>query len=364
MVIVVGMACVIGVLLSMLSLASGLFASFAATGDPQRVIITATEARNENLSNIPRSSIPIIQNAPGIMKMPDGAPFDDASLLTNTPAFRKAGDLAGRLSLRGFGPRGIALRPEIKLIDGRMFRPGTRELIVGVGARSQFIGLELGQKVTLPDGDWPIVGVFSAGGTTLDGNLIGDVETVLAAVRRNNFSSVLLRLDSAPDSYNKLEAALTTNPTLSVRVERQTEYYARQEMQYAIFDIIAYSIGGIMALGALFGTLNTMYAAVNSRTREIATLRALGFGPFPVAVSVIAESMLLALTGAAIGSGIAWFLYNGTEDLYGTNYFRLMVTPASMATGMIWTMVIALLGGLLPSIRAARSPIVAGLRAV
>jgi putative ABC transport system permease protein len=297
------------------------------------------------------------------MKDKDGLPFADTSMLVAVPAMRRENHLMGNVVLRGFGAKGIALRPEIKITEGRMFNPGKRELIAGVGARSQYVGLELGQKIAMPDGEWPVVGIFDTNGTTLDGNLIADVEPALASVRRNYFSGVLLRLDPAPGSFQKLKSALTSNPALSLQVERQTEYYARQNQQFTPVTVIAYFVGGMMAIGALFGALNTMYAAVSNRTREIATMRALGFGAFPVAVSVIVESLVLAVTGALIGAGIAWLLYSGSEGLSGAQYFHMAVTPGLIALGLIWAIVIALLGGLFPSIRAARLPIVAGLRA-
>ena len=363
MVIVVGMACVIGVLLSMLSLSAGLFRAFDATGSKTRIVITAKDAGGENASTIPRAWLPIIKDMPGIKKDTDGMPLVDATVLANTPVFRKDNGTAGAVSFRGWGAKGVALRPEIQLVEGRMFQAGKREFVVGVGARAEYVGLELGDKVSMPDGDWPIVGVFKAGDSTLNGNLLTDVETGLAAVRRTNFSGIYLQIDPAPGSYQKLKAAIAANPMLAVRVETHADYYTRTLPGFAVLNIVAYSVGIIMAIGALFGAPNTMYSAVSARTREIATLRALGFGAFPVAVSVIAEAMVLALIGGAIGAAIAWFLYDGVEHVFPPNIFRLSVSASSIAAGLIGAMLIALVGGLFPSIRAARQPIVAGLRA-
>jgi putative ABC transport system permease protein len=363
LVIIVGMACVVGVLLSMLSLSAGLFQAFDATGSADRIIITSREAGGENASNIPRASLSIIRDAPGIRKDTDGQPMVDPTVLSNTPVIGKEKGTVYSVSFRGWGAKGVPLRPEIKLIEGRMFQSGKREFIVGVGARAQYKGLELGDMVTMPDGEWPIVGVFEAGKSTLNGNLLTDVETAMAAVRRNYFSGVYVGLDPAPGSFEKLKKALTTNPALSVQVERHSEYYARTMTSFAFLNIVAYSVGIIMAIGALFGALNTMYSAVSTRTREIATLRALGFGALPVAISVITEAMLLALVGAALGAAIAWLLYDGAEHVLAPNIFRLTVPAGNIAMGLIWAIIIALVGGLFPSIRAARLPIATGLRA-
>ncbi len=368
MVIVIGMACVIGVLLSMLSLSAGMFSAFAGSGDPGRLMITSQGAQNEGNSTISRANATLIMDAPGIMKDSDGLPLADPEVLSSIPIKKKNG-LASRVLFRGFGAKGLALRPEIKIVRGRAFQPGKRELIVGVGAQAQYAGLEIGDKVAMPDGDWPIVGVFSSsakGGDALEGNLITNVENAMQALRRPNFGAVLARLDSKPGSFDAAKKALTTNPALSLIVERHSTYYERQTKQanLVMINVIAYGVGIVMAIGALFGALNTMYAAVSARTREIATLRAIGFSAFPVAVSVIAEAALLALIGAGIGAAIAWFLYNGVQDTYGSNVFHMSVSPALIGLGLTWAVVIALLGGLFPSVRAARQPIATALRAV
>jgi putative ABC transport system permease protein len=228
----------------------------------------------------------------------------------------------------------------------------------------QFAGMNVGDKIILPNGQWPIVGEFTTDGDILEGELITDRDTLMAAVRRTVFNSVLARLESAPDSIDRLKAALTSNPALSVIAERHSTYYEHFSAPNAtLFSAVAYTVGGIMALGALFGALNTMYAAVSARRQEIATLRAIGFGAFPVAVSVVSESLLLALSGALIGSGIAWLLFNGSQKAYFNNVFDLKVTPGLIGLGLAWALAVALLGGLLPSIRAARLPIVDALRA-
>jgi putative ABC transport system permease protein len=206
------------------------------------------------------------------------------------------------------------------------------------------------------------VGVFTSG-DILEGQLVGDTETLLTATHKTNYNTVLVRLDS-PESLAKLKSALTTNPTLSVDVIRHSDWYARIASQSTFaLALLGYVVGTVMAIGALFGCLNTMYSAVSNRGREIATLRALGYGAFPVAVSVILEAVLLAVIGALIGAAIAWALYDGKQDLFGNSVFHLSVSRAQIELGVIWAMAVALLGGLFPSIRAARRPVVEALRA-
>jgi putative ABC transport system permease protein len=222
--------------------------------------------------------------------------------------------------------------------------------------------MNVGDKVILPDGEWPIVGSFTTG-DLLDGQLIGDTETVMKAIRRPAYNSVLVRLAS-PSSFSAFKGALTTNPALAVDPILQSDWYKKISEGFStFFKVIAYGIGIILAIGALFGCLNTMYAAVASRAREIATLRAIGYGAFAVAMSVILEAVALSVTGALIGAAVAWTLYNGVEGSFGSSVFKLTVSPALFGMAILWAVAVALLGGLLPSIRAARRPVVEALRA-
>ena len=361
MVIVVGMACVFGVLLSMLSLTQGMLDAYLRTGDPGRALVVSTGAQYEASSSIPRDKARLVMDAPGIAKAADGSPLADPQLGVGVPVIRLNGRPAYD-GLRGFGPKAIALRPEFRLVSGRMFRPGKRELIVGIGAHTQYRGMNVGDKVILPDGEWPIVGSFTTG-DLLDGQLAGDSDTVMLAVRKTAYNSVLVRLAS-PGSFNTFKRALTTNPALAVDPILQSDWYKKQSVGFStFFNVVAYGIGIIMAVGALFGCLNTMYAAVAARGREIATLRALGYGAFPVAVSVILEAMALSIAGALIGAAIAWALYDGADGGFLGNVFKLTVSPAMIGMAILWAAAVALLGGLLPSIRAARRPVVEALRA-
>ena len=335
--------------------------AYLNAGDPNRAIVVTKGVEQEGQSAITRAMAPMIAAAPGIAKSKDGKPLADRNLNMGVPVLRKDGS-KGYTTMRGLTENGQGVRPELKIVAGRMFQPGRREMIVGVGAQMMFQHMEIGEKVILPDGEWPIVGVFSTG-DLLEGQVVGDTETLITSLHKTNYNTVLVRLTS-PDSLNTLKSALTTNPALSVDVIRHSDWYARIASQSTfVLALLGYIVGTVMAIGALFGCLNTMYSAVSTRGREIATLRALGYGAFPVAVSVILEAVLLAAVGALIGAAIAWTLYDGKQDLFGNSVFHLSVSPAQIQLGVIWAITVALLGGLFPSIRAARRPVVEALRA-
>jgi putative ABC transport system permease protein len=361
MVIVVGLGATIGVLLSMMSVTAGMRQAYANSGDPGRAIVVSQGADAEGQSSISRADAPVIMSAPGIARDKDGRPLADRALNMGLPVLRKNGT-KGFTTLRGFGPKGTALRPEFHLVSGRMFQFGKRELIVGVGAQATFQHMNIGDKVILPNGEWPIVGSYTTG-DILDGQLIGDTETMLTALNRTTYNSILVRLTS-PDALSTFRKAITTNPALQMTVTRHSDWYKKVSDQASgLLAVLAYVVGGVMAIGALFGCLNTMYAAVSTRAREIATLRALGYGALPVAVSVILEAIVLAVAGALIGAAIAWALNDGHQAVWGQNIFHLRVSPAEIGLGVSWAVVVALMGGLLPSIRAARRPVVEALRA-
>jgi putative ABC transport system permease protein len=362
MVIVVGLAATIGVMLSMLSLSAGMRDAYVKAGDPNRAIVVSKGADQEGQSAITRANAPVIADAPGIAKDKDGKPLADRGIQMGVPVLRKDGS-KGYTTMRGLGDKGPGVRPELHIVSGRMFQPGKRELIAGVGANALFEHMQVGDKVILPDGQWPIVGIYATG-DLLEGQLLGDTETLAAALHRTAYNTVLVRLAS-PDSLDTFKKALTTNPALSVTVERHSDWYKRVGNQNTFtLALLGYIVGAVMAIGALFGCLNTMYAAVSTRGREIATLRALGYGAFPVALSVMLESVLLSVTGALLGGGIAWFFYDGKQDLFNNSVFHLSVSPAQIELGVTWAIVVAVLGGLLPSIQAARRPVVEALRAI
>jgi putative ABC transport system permease protein len=340
-----------------------------ATGRDDRAIILRGGSNSELASTLSREATLTVMDAPGIRKDAAGKAIASAEPVVIVEMPKKSNDSGANVTIRGVGPKGAALRPEIRIVAGRMFRPGVRELIVGRGAEAQFKGLDVGSHIALRGSEWTIVGAFESNGDSHESELFADAETVLSAYRRNLYQSVVAQLNSK-DSFDAFKTALTTNPQLSVAVMRERDYYAQQsERMGAVLASLAYFVGGIMAVGALFGALNTMYSAVSVRTREIATLRAIGFGAAGVVISVLIEAMLLSVMGALIGAGLAWLFFNGNVvSTLGSNFtqvvFRLSVSPALVVLGVLWACAIGLIGGLFPSIRAARLPVAAALRAV
>jgi len=362
LVVVIGMGLVIGVLLSMLSMTVGLSEATGSIGDPGLVLAVTQNVTWEGASSVPRDQARIIMAAPGIARAVDGSLIADAQILNQVPVLLRRNGARQQIGLRGIGPKGLMLRPELHMVAGRMFRPGARELIVGIGAPDRFQGVAVGDKVVLPDGEWPIVGSFATGDLQ-ESMLMGDADTLMAATRHPDFTSVLIRL--APGSpLTGMQHMLAADPRLKLDVMRQRDWYEKANAQFFSFlSVMVYAISLILAVGALFGCFNTMYASVAARGREIATLRALGFGGFAVAASVVLEAAALSLTGALTGTGFVWWHYDGVETGFGNNVFKLIISPGMIATAILWAIAVALLGGILPSIRAARLTIVDALRA-
>lgn len=366
-VIVIGIAGVVAVLVSVLAMAVGFTHTVAGTGRADRAIALRGGSNAELSSALTRDNALTIMDGPGVRRTADGKPAASAEVVVIVNLPTRADGADSNVTLRGVGPQAGELRPELKLVEGRMFQPAVRELIVGRAAQKQFAGLDLGSRIAFRDSDWTVVGVFETGGDSHESELMADSETVLSAYRREGFQSVTVLLDSA-DAFTAYKDALTTNPTLMVDVQREPDYYAEQSRQLAtVLNFLAYFVGSIMAIGAMFGALNTMYAAVSARSMEIATLRAIGFSSTPVIVSVLAESLLLALLGGSAGALIAWSVFSGNVvNTLGRNFsqivFELDVAPALVWLGIVWALVIGFLGGLFPALRAARLPVVDALR--
>lgn len=364
LVVVIGMACAVGALVSILSMSAGFVRTMTATGSPNRAIILSDGALGEWGSTISRETVNTVTDMPGVKTDPAYKRVVSADYVGYTVVIKKSDGADTYLTVRGVGKANAALRPEIKLVSGRMFRPGQYELITGVAAQSQFEGLKEGDRVALPEGEWLVTGTFESNGSASESELITDATTLLSAMRMTAYKSLTVLLDS-PDSFTRFKSAVTSRPGPALRIERENDYYLDQSKSFnAFLTTIAYVVGGIMGLGAVFGALNTMYSAVASRTREIATLRAVGFGAAPVVVSVMAEAMLLCVAGACLGILVAWAAFNGNEHSMGGTVIRFAVSPALAVTGAAFACVLGLAGGLFPGIRAARLPVADALRAV
>jgi putative ABC transport system permease protein len=363
LVIVISMACAVGALVSIQSMSAGFTQMIRSNGRADRAIVLSRSAIFEFVSSIPTQNAPTIADAPGIRRGADGKPILSAEATAFVVVPKKSDGLDAFIDVRGMGPMGMALRPEIRLTSGRMFQPGKYEVIVGKSAAAEFAGLTENSLVSLPDGDWTIVGTFESGGSALESSLLNDADTLLASMRGTAYKSVTVMLNS-PDSFAQFKSALTTNPTLTVDVLRETDYNAEQARQLnSLLNLVAGVVGGIMGLGATFGALNTMYSAVSARSVEIATLRAIGFGGTAVMVSVLMESLLLALAGSLIGAALAWAAFNGNLHAIGGTVIHLAVTPGLVTNGILFACLLGFIGGMFPALRAARRPIVDALRA-
>jgi len=370
LVVVIGIAGVVAVLISVLSLATGLTRTLSSTGRAERAIVLYGSSQSEIESNISRDAVLTVMDLPGIKRDTDGKPLASADVVASIWLAKRDGQ-KGSVAFRGVTAKSFAVRPEIKLIEGRQFQTGLREVIVGKTALQRFAGLSLGSQVVSGDAQWQVVGIFESAGSAYESELIADADTVLSAFRRTTFNSVSVWLDS-PTSFDTVKAAVTTNPTLTLNMHRETEYYERQSKRFGSFlAVVANVIGVIMAIGAVFGALNTMYSAVSARSVEIATLRALGFGASGVVVSVFAEALLLAIVGALCGAALAWFAFNGNtvSTISGGAglaqvAFNLRVGADLVLIGVAWACIVGLVGGLFPAIRAARLPVAAALREI
>lgn len=364
LVVVIGMACAVGALVSILSMSAGFVRTMTATGSPNRAIILSDGALGEWGSTISRETVNTVTDMPGVKNDPVFKRVVSADYVGYTVVTKKSDGTDTYLSVRGVGKANPALRPEIKLVSGRMFRPGQYELITGVAAQSQFEGLKEGDRVPLPEGEWLVTGTFESNGSATESELITDSTTLLSTMRMTAYKSLTVLLET-PDAFAGFKKAVTSRPGPALRIERENDYYLDQSKSFnAFLTTVAYVVGGIMGLGAVFGALNTMYSAVASRTREIATLRAVGFGAAPVVASVMAEAMLLCLTGACLGIFVAWLAFNGNEHSMGGTVIRFAVSPALAGTGAAFACILGLVGGLFPGIRAARLPVADALRAV
>ena len=368
LVICVGIAGVVAVLITVLAMSTGLQSTIASAGQADRAVVLRGGALAEALSTITRDDLIAIEAAPGIARTATGklAISPEALLSVNLP--RASDGQPSAMSVRGITSIAADVRPEITLIEGRMFKPGLHEIIVGKSVRDQFAHLEIGDVAKFYNGDWTVVGRFESRGDVHESEVMTDAETLMSAANRTVFSGVTVKLDS-PQSFDAFKQALLQNPMLKVDVQRETEYYEGQSKGIStLLGIVANTVGAIMAIGALFGALNTMYSAVSARTVEIATLRAVGFGSWPVVASVLIEAQVLALSGALVGGAIAWIVFNGstfsTGGTLGQVTLRLHVGAPLIALGIVWAAVIGFIGGLFPAIRAARTSVADALRVV
>lgn len=365
-VIVIGIAGVVGVLVAMLAMGAGFQKTLNQTGRDDAAIVLRGGSQAETNSTISRDQVPLIANLDGIARDRDGQPLVSPELSQVVSLPTRADGSDANAQMRGVGEAGWAVRPQVELLEGRRFETGKRELVVGQGAASQYVGLDVGNTIELANQDWTVVGVF-ASGDSHDSELWADAETVATTYQRGSYQSVTVRLTGA-DALATFKAGIAADPQLKLDVLSTKDYYSKQsEGLTKLIDVLGKVIGGIMAFGAVFGALNTMYAAVAGRAREIATMRAIGFRGLPVVVAVMLETMLLALLGGLLGGLVAWLVFNNySVSTLGSNFsqvmFKFSVSPELLWNGLKWALGIGLVGGLFPSLRAARLPVTEALR--
>lgn len=365
---IIGIAGVVVVFVSVLSIAAGFTAAMQGTGSPARALVMRSGADSEMTSGIGGDEAEVIKTAPGLLR--DGqAAVASAELYVIIDLPKKSTGTSANVPMRGVEPTATAVRDEVNIVDGRMFEFGTNEVIVGRGASGQFAGLTVGSTVTTGQSSWNVVGVFEAGGSVNETEIWGDARVLQGVYRRgNSYQLVLARLQSSAE-FDTFRDWLITNPQLNVQVQRETDYYAQQSRALSsLIQGVGFGIAFLMGIGAVFGAILTMYTAVSTRSREIATLRALGFNSGSVVISVMAESLTLGLIGGLIGGAGAYFGFNGYQtstinfQTFSQVAFAFRVTPELLATGLIYALLLGLIGGLFPAIRAARLPIPTALR--
>jgi putative ABC transport system permease protein len=364
---VIAVTLVVVVLLAFLAMRNGFQHTLASAGADDVAMILRAGSQSEVASVITRDQIRLIEEAPGIAKSPNGKPLVSAELYLVVDGVKHASQTKANLPLRGIGQEGLAVRKGIYLIAGRMFSPGTNEIVVGKALLSEFDGLQLGQTVTFGTSQWKVVGVFEAEGSVFESEIWADLPVLQSFFKRDNvFQTVRARLVS-PAALGELQRYLDSDPRLKLEAKSEAAYFAEQASGTSdLIQKLGWPLAIAMAFGALAGALNTMYSSVAARTTEIATLRAIGFGGLPAFVSTLVESAVLAALGGVLGVTAAFLVFNGlSASTLGASFtqvvFTFEVTPALAAQGVSLALIVGLIGGIFPSVRAARMPILAGL---
>jgi putative ABC transport system permease protein len=365
---IVGVMAVVLVFAAVLSMAKGFEHTMIAAGSEDTAIVLRSGSTAEMNSVLSNEQTLIVANSPGVMKEGD-RPLVSAELYVLVDIKKKSTDSDANVPLRGIQASAFDVRQNVELVEGRMFETGKNEMIVGRAAQLEFKGLDVGATIQLGRVGWNVVGVFDAGGSVSESEIWTDVRVLQGAYRRGtSFQSVRVKLD-AKDSLGTFEQALKDDPRIEADVYSERAFYSTQAEPMSDFiRLLGYPITFLMGIGAVFGALNSMYSSVSARGTEIATLRALGFGPVAVLVSTIMESTLLALIGGLLGAVIAFLAFNGFQvstlnsSSFSQVVFNFAVTPDLLLQGMITALVIGLIGGFLPAIRAARLPVAQALR--
>jgi putative ABC transport system permease protein len=364
-----GIAMVVAVFVMTLAIAQGFRSTLVASGSPDNVIILRKGSTSENLSAVLKPQVPLIESLPQIARGPDGRPLASPELLVIISLPRVTDGQPANVPLRGVGPKAYEVRSTLKFVEGRRFAPGTREINVGQQALTRFKGLAIGSDVKFGSTTWKVVGVFTAADASFESEVWGDVDLMMPAFQRGGYQSITAKMTD-PSVFDSLDAAIAADPRLDLKPQREPEYYAGQSATTTtLISVFATFVTVILSIGAVFGAMNTMYAAVAYRTREIGTLRALGFSRLRIVTAFLAESVALALVGGAIGCVLALPVHGlstGTMNMasFSELAFKFRITPGLLLGGLVFSALMGAVGGLLPAIRAARIPVARALREI
>ena len=369
-VIIIGIAGSVAVMVSLLAMAEGLSKTIASTGQVDRALIFREGSNSEMSSGIAMTDLAIIENTQGIKKSEDG-PMIAAEIFTIIDLKKKGAEDTSNLPLRGVQEMSFKIRPELKIIEGENFFPGRGEVIVGKGAANEYEGLELGNKIKIRDSEWTVVGIFSTGGDVHESEIWADLAVTQGAFRRGASASIAIVQMEENASITDLGATLELDPRLDLKVQGEADFYEEQSSGASnVIQVFGYAVAVIMAIGAVFAALNTMYSAVSTRLVEIGTLRAVGFHGSSVLFALMIESMFLALLGGLLGAGLSYLIFNGytVSTLASVSFtqtaFDFAVTGEIIGQGLILALIVGFLGGLLPARRAATQDITEALRAI
>jgi putative ABC transport system permease protein len=367
---VLGIAGTVGVFVAMLSLARGFRATLVSSGSVDNAIVMRAGATSEMMSGIGLESVKILQDEPGVARV-KGEPLVTSEVVVVAPFPLRTTGTDANVQVRGVSANVLTVRRNVKIIQGRMFRPGLSELVVGHNATASYSGLTVGNKVRFGGGEWTVTGIFDAGGSAFDSEVWCDARVLDDVYKRPNnvFQSATVRLAS-PDSFQQFKDAVTKDPRLTVDVSREIDYYAKQSQTMTrLITVLGGLVAAVMAIGAIFGALNTMYSAVAERAREIAVMRALGFGAAAVVFSFLIEAVLISFVGGALGCAAVLPLNGFTTgamnwQTFSHLAFAFKITPGLLVGGVIFALGMGVAGGLLPAIHAALRPVASALRSL
>ncbi len=364
-----GIAMVVAVFVMTLAIAQGFRATLVASGSPQNSIVLRKGATAESVSGLARTDVPLIENLPQVARAADSRPLASPELVVAIALPRQTDNQPANVPVRGVGPKAFEVRDTLKFVEGRQFAQGTREINVGRLAVGRFKGLTLGSDVKFGAATWKVVGIFTADDAAFESELWGDVDLMMPAFQRPGYQSMTVKL-ADPSMFDSFKATIEGDPRLYLRPQREQDYYAEQsQAMTTVIRVFGTFVTLILSIGAMFGAMNTMYAAVAYRTREIGTLRALGFSRFRIVTAFLAESVALALVGGVLGCILALPVHGlstGTTNFtsFSEVAFKFRITPALLAGGLVFSAVMGAVGGLLPAIRAARIPVARALREI